>query len=411
MACIWALRMVRICHHNAFYQKEIQAMKNPTTVLGNLLSHFPRSEFEKSVQDLGSDNRVRTLSSFDVFKSLAYGQITHAFSVREIESSLAANSSKLYHCGMKPVKRTTLCDALEKRDPGIFEQAFNALVSKAQILSANSSRRFKNPLKIIDASTIELCLARFDWAKFRAAKGAVKLHVALNGDCCFPEQVRMTEGNVHEVNQMSALSQGDGNLYVYDRGYIDFKLLYDIHLAGSFFVTRMKENCQFDLVKPISFSAAGAVRFDAVVRLSSAKARKDYPEPIRQVTYHDAETDRIYVFMSNDLTRSAQEIADIYKARWQVELFFKWIKQNLKIKTFWGTSRNAVFSQLWVALIVYMLLWITKHLDNLEASPQRLLQLLKTTLLEKRSVKDLFREPHPPEFVDPGQFQFPGLAI
>jgi len=360
---------------------------------------------------LGCDRRVRTLSSFDLLKTLVYGQVTGAFSVREIESSLAAHGTSLYHNGMKMVKRSTLCDALEKRDPVIFEQAFNALVSKAQVLSARSGKRFKNPLKVIDASTIELCLARFDWAKFRTAKGAVKLHVALNGDYCFPEQVRMTSGAIHEVNEMTALCQESGCIYALDRGYVDFKRLQGINLANSIFVTRMKGNCQFDLVRPLSLSANEPVRFDAVVRLSSEKAREAYPEEIRRVEYHDAETDRDYVFMSNSFDLCAQEIADIYKARWQVELFFKWIKQNLKVKTFWGTSRNAVFTQLWVALIVFMLLWIAKNLDALTASTQRILQLLKTSLLEKRSILDLFRAPEPPDIGGPEQLCLHGIGI
>jgi len=403
--------MVDSFYHKTLHQQEIQAMKKSTTVLGNLLSHFPRSEFEKSVQELGGDRRVRTLSSFDLLKTLLYGQVTGAFSVREIESSLVAHGTSLYHNGMKTVKRSTLCDALERRDPAIFEQTFNALVSKVQMLSATSGHRFKNPLKVIDASTIELCLTRFDWAKFRTAKGAVKLHVALNGDHFFPEQVRMTAGAVHEVNEMTVLSQEPGSIYVLDRGYVDFKRLHGIKLAKSIFVTRMKDNCQFDLVRPLSLSTKEAVRFDAIVRLSSQKARDAYPEEIRRVEYHDAETDRDYVFMSNSLDLSAQEIADIYKARWQVELFFKWIKQNLKIKTFWGTSRNAVFTQLWVALIVFMLLWITKHADALAASTQRILQLLKTSLLARRSILDLFREPQPPDIANPGQLYLLGIGI
>ena len=411
MDCIWTLGMVRIIHHKPLYQQEIQAVKKSTTVLGNLLSHFPRSEFEKSVQDLGGDRRVRTLSSFDLLKTLVYGQVTSAFSVREIESSLTAHGTSLYHNGMKTVKRSTLCDALEKRDPAIFEQAFNALVSKARILSANGGHRFKNPLKVIDASTIELCLARFDWAKFRTAKGAVKIHVALDGDHCFPEQVRMTTGAVHEVNQMTALSQKPGTIYALDRGYVDFKRLHGINLTKSIFVTRMKDNCQFDLVRPLSLSKNEAVRFDAVVRLSSQKAREAYPEEIRRVEYHDTQTDRDYVFMSNSLDLSAQEIADIYKARWQVELFFKWIKQNLKIKTFWGTSRNAVFTQLWVALIVFMLLWIAKHVDAMATSSQRILQLLKTSLLARRLIRDLFSDPEPPDRGSPGQLCLLGIGI
>ena len=189
-----------------------------------------------------------------------------------------------------------------KRDPGIFEVAFNALVAKAKLLSAKSGIRFRNPMKLIDASTIELCLPRFDWAKFRSTKGAVKIHVALNGDHFFPEQVRMTTGSVHEVNQMAELSQGSGTMQVYDRGYLDFKRLYNINLAESFFVTRMKQNCQFEMVRPLSYSAEGAVRFDSIIRLASKKERTDYPDTLRQVTYHDAETGRDYIFISNDFT-------------------------------------------------------------------------------------------------------------
>ena len=173
----------------------------------------------------------------------------------------------------------------------------------------------------------------------------------------------------------------------------------------------MKDNCCYDTVRSISSSTDGPVRLDAVVRLTSEESRGKYPDEFSQVTYHDGETGRDYVFMTNDFASSAQEIADIYKARWQVELFFKWIKQNLKIKTFWGTSRNAVFTQLWVALIVFMLLWIAKHIDNLAASPQRILQLLKTSLLEKRSIIDLLRGPPPPDLPDPSQILIQGLAI
>jgi putative transposase len=344
-----------------------------------------------------------------MLKTLLYGQVTGAFSVREIESSLAAHAWELYHAGMKTVKRSTLCDALEKRNPAIFEQTFEALVFKAKQLASKAGRRFKNPLRVIDASTIELCLARFDWAKFRTTKGAVKLHVCLDGDHCFPQQVRMTTGAVHEVKELSALSQESGMIYVVDRGYVDFKRLHDINLAGSTFVTRMKENCQFDYVTFRSFSQIGPIRFDGTVRLAAEKAKKDYPEAIRLVSCHDQETDRDYQFMTNNFELSAQEIAEIYKARWQVELFFKWIKQNLTIKTFWGTSRNAVFTQLWVALILFMLLWISKTLDALAASPQRILQLLKTSLLAKRSILDLFRDPSPPGPVAPGQLSLQGF--
>jgi Transposase DDE domain/Domain of unknown function (DUF4372) len=409
MACIWTLGMVDSFYHKTVHHQEIQAVKKATTVLSNLLSHFPRSEFENAVRKHGSDKGVRVLSSFDLFKTLLYGQITSAFSVREIESSLSAHASTLYHNGMKPVSRSTLCDALEKRSPAVFEDTFQALVARARMVAGNAKKRFKNPLRIIDASTIELCLARFDWAKFRSTKGAVKVHLRLDGDHFFPDQVQMTSGAVHEVKQMAGLSRESGNIYVMDRGYVDFKKLYGINLAGSIFVTRMKENCQYDQTKPRWFSAKEPVRFDQEIRLSSENGAKDYPEVLRRITYHDDETGKDYAFMTNDLDRPAQEIADIYKARWQVELFFKWIKQNLKIKTFWGTSQNAVFTQIWVALIVFMLLWISKVVDALQASPQRILQLLKTSLLIRRSIADLLLRPSPPGGPDPCQLTLQGL--
>jgi len=396
MASISNVFLVESFYHKIFTKKEIPAMKKNTTVLANLLSHFPRSEFEKSVIEHGGDHRVRVLSTYNLLKCLLYGQVTHAFSVREIESSLACHSSQLYHCGMQPVKRSTLCDALEKRDSRIFEDTFNALVATARQLAGTSGRRFRNPLKIIDASTIELCLSRFDWAKFRTTKGAVKLHVSLDGDYFFPDQVRLSTGAIHEVNEMGELSKAPGMIFVMDRGYVDYKRLYDINLGNSTFVTRRKDKCQHELVEIFSSAANEPVWLDASIRLTSPKGKEKYPDLLRQVCYHDDEHDRDYEFLTNNFELSAQEIADIYKARWQVELFFKWIKQNLKIKTFWGTSRNAVFIQIWVALITFLLLWIGKIADALDASTQRILQVLKTSILARSTIQDLFRRPDPP---------------
>jgi hypothetical protein len=401
--------MVEMIHHKTFDQKEIQAVKKSTTVLSNLLSHFSRYEFDKSVKTHRADIRVRTLSSFELLKVLVYAQVTDAFSVREIESSLAAHASELYHCGMKPVSRSTLCDALEKRDPAIFEDAFNALVFQAKQLSAKAGRRFRNPLNVVDASTIELCLTRCDWAKFRTAKGAVKLHVSLDGDSFFPQQVRMTTGAVHEVNEMAKLCKDQDAIHVFDRGYVDFKILHDIHLNNSVFVTRMKSNCQYDMVGIRSCSKNGPIRMDEIVCLSTEKGKRDYPSDLRRISYHDDETGHDYVFMSNSLELPAQQIADIYKARWQVEIFFKWIKQNLAIKTFWGTSKNAVFTQLWVALIVFMLLWITKATEALTASSHRIIQLLKTSLLARKTIADLFIDPDPPRPTDTNQLCLQGF--
>jgi len=384
-------------------------MKKDTTVLANLLSHLDRCEFEHAVTKHNGDRWVRHFTTFDLLKTLLYGQVTSAFSLREIESSLAANSKKLYHCGLTPVKRSTLGDALEKRDHQIFEKAFQSLVAKAQLIAGNQGRRFKNPLKIIDASSIELCLKRFDWATFRKTKGAVKLHAKIDGDYLYPEAVRLTSGDVHEINELENLSQDSGNIYVMDRGYVDYKKLYGIELRKAFFVTRMKTNCQHEIQQTLSSSNDTPVRLDAAIVLTSQKGKKSYPIPLRKICYHDAEYDRDYVFISNNFELSAQDVADIYKTRWQVELFFKWLKQNLKIKTFWGISRNAVYTQIWVALIVSILLWIHKAIDGITVSAQRLLQILKTTLFSRKTILELLRFEDPPPKVVSNQLCFLGM--
>jgi hypothetical protein len=410
MACIWALAMVVVINHNYNYRKEIQAMKKYTTVMADLLSIFPRSEFEDAISDFSGDRRTRTLGCFDLLKSLLYGQVIGAFSVREIESSLAINATRLYHCGMKPVRRSTLCDAMGCRDPRIFERAFEGLVGKANRLSSEQKLRFKNPLKIIDATTIDVCLNRFEWAKFRTTKGAIKLHVAINGDGCFPEQVHLTNGDVHEVGELSSMHFARGDIVVMDRGYLDYNRLRHMDLREVCFVTRLKSNSDVEIVTTIAQSTTEAVRGDYRIKLRGIKSRESYSAQLRMVAYHDEEHDRDYRFVTNNFELAAQEIADIYKARWQIELFFKWIKQNLKIKTFWGTSQNAVRIQIWAALILYLLLWIKKAMDGIGVSLQRLLQILKTTILGKGTMDDLFRMPcAPPDSLLSDQLLFEAL--
>ena len=409
MASISFLCMVEVIHHKPFTKKEIKAVKKNSTVLGNLLSHFPRSEFELAVREYSGDRRVRTFGCYDLAKTLIYAQVTGAFSTREIQSALAANAKKLYHLGMRPVTRSTLCDAMGNRDHRIFQESFEALVKKAHLIAGSTKRRFRNPLKIIDASTIELCLARFDWAQFRTTKGAVKLHVALDGDTMVPTQVRLTAGNIAEVTELSHFDLAKGDIVVMDRGYIDYKRLFRIELGGATFVTRMKEGCRYQPLSLKVFPKGSAVQIDARIRLSSIRGSRNYPRDLREVVYHDTVHNRDYVFLTNNFDLSAQEIADVYKARWQVELFFKWIKQNLKIKTFWGTSRNAVYTQIWVALIVFMLIWINKALSGLSSAPQRILQILKTTILGTGSLSSLFFPPPPPDIPDPSQLLLGGF--
>jgi hypothetical protein len=367
-----------------------------TTVLASLLRHLSRSDFEKAVQKHQADKGVRTLSTFDFFKLMVYGQLSGCFSVREIENSLLANSSKIYHAGLPQLKRSTFCDAMEKRDHQVFEDVFHDVVEKAQMIAGKTKKLFKNPLRIIDALVISLCLAKYDWASYRKAKGAVKLHLSLDGDNLMPYDAYLSAGKVHDVHGMAELCDESGVIYVLDRGYVDYKSLYSIELQGSTFVTRMKSNGAYKRIKNNAHEKGGAIISDVLIQLTGSKTKKNYPKPIRKIKYYDAEYHHRYEFITNDLEMGAQEIAEIYKRRWQVELFFKWIKQNLKIKTFWGTSANAVFSQIWAALIISVLLWICKTLEGITASAHQILQMIKTTLLSKGSIPELCTNKPPP---------------
>jgi hypothetical protein len=373
-----------------------------TTVLASLLRYLSRSDFGKAVNKHQADKGMRTLSTFEFFKQMVYGQLAGCFSVREIGNSLSANSSKLYHAGLSQLKRSTFCDAMEKRDHQVFEDVFHALVDKAQMIAGRTKKLFKNPLRIIDASVISLCLATYDWASYRKAKGAVKLHLNLDGDNLMPYDAYLSTGKVHDVHGMTELCDESGVIYVLDRGYVDYNSLYNIELQGSTFVTRMKRNGAYKRIKNNRHEKNGVILSDVLIQLTGSKTKKHYPKPIRKIKYYDKEYHHTYEFITNNLDIAAQEIADIYKRRWQVELFFKWIKQNLKIKSFWGTSENAVYSQIWVALIISVLLWICRTLEGVIASAHQILQMMRTTLLSKGSILELCtKKPPPPKIVSP----------
>jgi hypothetical protein len=294
---------------------------------------------------------------------------------------------------------------MEKRDCRVFEEVFHAAADKAQGIAGKMKKLFKSPLRIIDASVISVCLARYDWAKYRKAKGAVKLHLGLDGDNLTPYDACLSAGNVHAVYGMAELCGESGVIYVLDRGYVDYKSLYAIELQGSTFVTRTKGNGVYKRIKNNPHEKGGAIVADVLIQLTGAKTKKHYPRPIRKIKYHDGEYRHTYEFVTNNMETGAQGIADTYKGRWQVELFLKWIKQNLKIKSFWGTSENAVFSQIWVALIIAVLLWICKTLDGIIASAHQIMQMVKTTLLAKGSISELcMNKPPPPKIVSPQPF-------
>jgi len=365
-------------------------MTKYTTVFGDLLRHFSRYDFDSAVSGYNADFRTRVLSCYDLFKTMIYGQVTGCFSVREIEASMNANRNRLYHAGLKvPIKRSTFCDAMEKKQHCIFQSAFHAMTEKAQKIAGTMKKKFKDPLRIIDASVISLCINKYNWAKYRKTKGALKIHLNLDGDNNIPYDAVFTDGKVHDSMRIQNLCQESGVIYVMDRGYIDFKSLYCIELQRSIFVTRLKNNAVHNNIKINPHDEDGPIISDVLIELSGPMTKNYYPVPLRKIKYKDVETNKIYEFLTNDMKRDALEIAAIYKERWEVELFFKWIKQHLKIKSFWGTSMNAVYSQIWVALILTILLWINRTLNGIIKSTHEILIMIKVALLAKNDLVGL----------------------
>jgi transposase len=371
-------------------------MTKYTTIFASLLRYLSRSDFVQAVSSNQGDKYSKSLTTFDLFKTMLYGQLADCFSVREIIGSMAANIKRLYHAGLTTIKRSTFCDAMEKRKHQIFQSVFHSVVEKAQSISARTHKKFKDPLRIVDATVISVCLKKYPWAYFRKAKGAVKLHALLDGDNLFPIDARLSRGNEHEVGSMHWLCQESGVIYVMDKGYVDYKSLYNIELQGSKFVTRMKNNGKYRRVKLNTRKADGPVISDMVISLSGYTTNKKYPKELRRIRYYDETTRKTYDFLTNDFEKHAEEIASIYKERWEVELFFRWLKQNLKIKSFWGTSENAVYMQIWTALILSVLLWICKTVEGITDSAHQMIQKMKTTLLCKGSIRDICMDIPPP---------------
>jgi hypothetical protein len=385
-----------------YTEKGNTSVNKITTVLRSLESEISRYDFQKAVDFFEGDKHLRKFPTRRMFSTLVFGQLTNGFSIREIQHGLEANNHRLYHNGLSPIKRSTFADAMAKRDYRIFILLHEQLAETALVLSGRKTRRFKNPLRLIDSTMIEVNVNRFPWAKYRQTKGGMKLHVSYDPETALIDQLAFTDGKVHDCNRFSSLSHQPGVIYVADRAYCDFKSLYRIEINGGYFVTRVKKNACFHVEEVLSQNQNGPLRRDCRVTLTGPQTKKDYPKSLRIVEYYDESKERVFAFLTNDFTHTAQEIADMYKERWEIELFFKWLKQNLKIKTFWGTSRNAVLTQIWVALIVYLLIWILKMKNMVDYSLQRIRQILKTTLLDKIPLDSLFKpppvqSPSPPE--------------
>ena len=376
-------------------------MNEGRTVFAQLMGELPKYEFDKCVGRYRGDYRVRSLSSYEQFLVMGFAQLTYRESLRDIETCLRALGAKLYHSGIRhPTARSTLADANEKRDWHIFSDFAHVLIAQARSLYAQEpfGAELQQAAYALDSTTIDLCLSLFPWAKFRRHKAAIKLHTLLTLRGCFPTVVILTTGKVHDVHILDQLIYEAGSFYIADRGYLDFGRLHRIHRCGAFFVTRAKRNsrCQRRYSRPVDKSTG--LLFDQTVVLTGFRSRQQYPDALRRIGFRDPQTGKRFVFLTNNFTESALTIAQLYRCRWQIELFFKWIKQHLRIKAFYGTSENAVRTQVWIAIAVYVLVAILKKRFSLSASLYTILQILSLTLFEKMPIlQALAQQPSPNE--------------
>jgi hypothetical protein len=358
------------------------------------MDHLPRYEFQKCMSRYHGEYQQKSFSCWDQFLAMAFAQFTYRESLRDIEACLRSMSGKLYHTGFRgKVARSTLADANESRDWRIFADFAQVLIRIARPLYINDpiGVELDQSLYALDSTTIDLCLSLFPWAKFRKHKAAVKMHTLLDLHGNIPTFIGITDGSVHDVNILDEILPEAGAFYVMDRGYIDFERLYVFTLCSAFFVVRTKENILLQRRYSRPVDRTTGVRSDHTVILTAIDSAMAYPDALRRVSYLDMETEKRFKFLTNNFTLPALTIAQIYKARWQVELFFKWIKQHLRIKAFFGTSENAVKTQIWIAVSVYVLVAIVRKRLGLDASLYQILQILSVTLFEKTPILQAFQ--------------------
>ena len=356
------------------------------TLFAQIMDFVPWTSFRRIVARYHGDRRVRTLNCAEQFRVLAFAQLTWRESLRDIEACLSAQASKLYHMGLREaVARSTLADANEARDWRIWAELAQLLIRRARRLYATESLAadLDNTVYALDSTTIDLCLAVFPWANYQSTKGAVKMHTLLDLRGNIPSFIHVSDGKLHDVNVLDLLVPEPGAFYVMDRGYIDYARLYVLHQAAAFFVTRAKSNLDARRLYSAPADRDTGVICDQVIVLNGFYASKDYPGQLRRIRFKVPESGKTLVFLTNNTTLPALTIAALYKSRWQVELFFKWVKQHLRIKRFYGTTENAVKTQIWTAVSVYVLVAIVRKELHLEPSLYTLLQILSVTLFEK----------------------------
>lgn len=374
-------------------------MAHNTTVFAQILKLVSRHEFENDAKQHHRGQKLRKMSRWSQFVALGLGQLAGRCSLRDIVSNLNVQRHKLYHLGTELVSRSSLARVNEKQPYQLYEALFTRLLQRCQHQAPGHGFRFNNKLYSLDASTIDLCLTMFPWAKFRRTKGAIKLHVGIDHQGFLPMFLTVTDGKKHDVTQARALTLPTGSIVAVDRGYIDYQWFDQLNRSEIYFVTRAKKNMRYAVRDRKPVVRGQGISSDQSIVLTSLRGQS-YPKTLRRVGYKDPQTGKHYFFLTNNFTLAAKTIADIYKARWQIELFFKWIKQNLKVKSFLGTSKNAVMTQIWVAMCMYLMLSYLKFSNRLGWSLQQILRVLQLNLFERRPLLALFttqsQPPDPP---------------
>jgi len=361
-------------------------------VFSQVIDHLPMHTFRRYVRRYQGDRYTKSFSCLDQYLCMAFAQLAYRESLRDIEACLRAQKDKLYHMGIRgAVSRTTLADANERRDWRIYADFAQALIRIARPLYADQDLGLDldHTVYALDASTIDLCLSIFPWALFRSTKSAVKLHTLLDLRGNIPTFIHISDGKLHDVNVLDILAPEPAAFYIMDRGYVDFQRLFRLNTAGAFFVIRAKSNTQYQRRYSHPVDPASGVKVDQTIVLTGVGTQNDYPQPLRRIKYYDPQTGKTFNFLTNHFAMPAHTVADLYRYRWQVELFFKWIKQHLRIKTFFGTSENAVKSQIWIAVSVYVLIAIIKKRLQLDANLYTILQILSLTLFEKSPLEQI----------------------
>lgn len=379
-------------------------MSHNNTVISQLLKLIPRHEFEALANKHHAGRSFRKASRWSQFITMAIAQLSGRNSLRDIVDNMNAQTHRLYHLGSSKLSRTSLARINEDKPHTLYESLFGKLLARCQGAVPGHDFRFKNPLYSLDATTIDLCLSVFPWAEFRSRKGAIKLHVGLNHAGYLPEFVTVTDGKTHDITAGREMNFPKGSIVVVDKAYNDYEWYKNLSDKGVFFVTRLKSNAKYRVIERRDIIKSKGITSDQLIEFTGLQTAKKCPIQLRRIGYRDEKTGKHYVFLTNQFKLCAKTIADIYKARWQVELFFKWIKQNLKIKSFVGTSKNAVLTQIWIAMCMYLLIAFLRFRSKLTRSMQQILRLLQLNLFEKRDLISLLKG-DTIEYQSPDKFQ------